>query len=240
MHLGRERASERAGCRVGRPQVGVGKPLGEIFEDRQRLPDLNAAVGERRHLAGARNLAHPLLEVVGIERDHLFFERDSCDLHRDPGPERPRRVVLVADDELERHPCTFMMLSRVVRRLDRSAGSLPGTEAPGDMGNRFQAHALRGLRRQRGALPGCAEEHEALVRSEDRLVILALRIDPEFQHTARTVEGTGHPAFAMELANVAQVDEDDVVAAVERERVLRGQGFDRRVRRPRPAPGRAW
>jgi hypothetical protein len=30
----------------------------------------------------------------------------------------------------------------------------------------------------------------------------------------------------MELANVAQVDEDDVVAAVERERVLRGQGFD--------------
>ena len=30
----------------------------------------------------------------------------------------------------------------------------------------------------------------------------------------------------MELANVAQVDENDIVAAVERERVLRGQGFD--------------
>jgi hypothetical protein len=40
------------------------------------------------------------------------------------------------------------------------------------------------------------------------------------------VESTRHPAFAMELANVAQVDEDDVVTAVERERVLRGQGFD--------------
>jgi hypothetical protein len=36
----------------------------------------------------------------------------------------------------------------------------------------------------------------------------------------------GHPAFAIELANVAQVDEDDVVATVERERVLRGQGLD--------------
>jgi hypothetical protein len=40
------------------------------------------------------------------------------------------------------------------------------------------------------------------------------------------VEGPWNPALAMELANVAQVDEDDVVAAVERERVLRGQGFD--------------
>jgi hypothetical protein len=38
--------------------------------------------------------------------------------------------------------------------------------------------------------------------------------------------GTRHPAFAMELANVAQVDEDHVVAAMKRERVLRGQGFD--------------
>jgi hypothetical protein len=94
------------------------------------------------------------------------------------------------------------------------------------MGNRFQAHALRDLRRQRGALPGCAEEHEALVRGEDRLVIFALRIDPELQHTERTVESIRHPAFAMELANVAQVDANDIVAEEERERVLRGQGFD--------------
>src|SRR6478609_3878916 len=83
------RARQRADSGVGRPQAGGGKPLGEIFEDRQRLPDLNAAVRQRRHLARARNLAHPLLEVVGIERDHLFFERDPCHLHRDPGPERP-------------------------------------------------------------------------------------------------------------------------------------------------------
>ena len=112
---------------------------------------------------------------------------------------------------------------------DASTGPPAAFQAPkppGDMGDRLQAHALRGLRRQRRTLPGCAEEHEALVRSEDRLVILALRVDPEFQHAARTVEGTRNPAFAMQLANVAEVDEDDVVAAVERERVLRGQGFD--------------
>src|SRR3954447_8582774 len=116
--------------------------------------------------------------------------------------------------------------SPVGRRLDRSAGGFPGTEAPGDMSNRFQPHALRGLRRQRRALPGRAEKYEALVRGEDRLVIFALRIDPEFEHAARTVEGAGHAAFAIELANVAQVDEDDVVVPVERERVLRGQGLD--------------
>jgi hypothetical protein len=30
----------------------------------------------------------------------------------------------------------------------------------------------------------------------------------------------------MELTDVAQIDEDDVVAAMERERVMRGQGLD--------------
>src|SRR6476620_7402491 len=117
-------------------------------------------------------------------------------------------------------------LPRVVRRLDRSAGGLPGTEAAGDMRHRFQAHPLRGFRRQRRALPGRAKEYEALVRGEDRLVIFALRIDPEFQHAARTMEGARHPALAMELADVAQIDEDDVVAAMERERIMRGQGLD--------------
>ena len=110
-----------------------------------------------------------------------------------------------------------------------STGPPAAFQAPkpaGDVGDRFQAHALRGLRRQRRALPGRAEEYEALVCGEDRLVIFALRIDPEFEHAARTVEGAGHAAFAIELANVAQVDEHDVVATVQRERVLRGQGLD--------------
>ena len=41
------------------------------------------------------------------------------------------------------------------------------------------------------------------------------------------MEGAGHAALAGELADVAQVDEHDVVAAVQRERLVRGQGLDR-------------
>src|SRR5215475_8807552 len=99
--------------------------------------------------------------------------------------------------------------------VDRAARRLPGAEAAGDMGDRPQAHSLRRLRRQRRALARRAEEYEALVGGEDRLVILALRIDPELEHPARAMEGPGHATLAVELANVAQINEYDVVAAVQ-------------------------
>src|SRR6516165_8626790 len=86
------------------------------------------------------------------------------------------------------------------------------------MRDRSETHALRGLRRQRRALTGGAEEYEALVGGEHRLVILAVGIDPEFQHSARTMKGPRDAPLARELANVAQVDEHDIVAAVERNR----------------------
>ena len=88
--------------RIGRPQARGGKPLGEIFQDRQRLPDVDAVVVQRRHLAGAGNLRHARLEVRSIERDHNLVEGDAGDLHGDPGTERPRRIILVTDDERKR------------------------------------------------------------------------------------------------------------------------------------------
>src|SRR5262245_41630075 len=82
------------------------------------------------------------------------------------------------------------------------------------------------LRRQRRALARRAEEHEALVGREDPLVIFALRIDPELEHPARAMEGAGHTALAVELANVAQVDEHDIVAAMQCERRLDRERLD--------------
>src|SRR6185295_13583865 len=73
---------------------------------------------------------------------------------------------------------------------------------------------------------GGTEEHEALVLGEDRLVVLALRVDPEFQHTARTMEGAGHAAVAVELANVADVHEHDVAASVQLDGVGRRKRLD--------------
>src|SRR6185295_8928018 len=83
------------------------------------------------------------------------------------------------------------------RRLDRPARLAPGAEAAADMGDRLEPHIFGGERGKRRALAGGTEEHEAPVLGEDRLVILALRVDPEFQHTARTMEGAGHAAVAV-------------------------------------------
>src|ERR1043166_1641460 len=115
---------------------------------------------------------------------------------------------------------------RLLRHIHRSARLLPAAKAASDMGDRLEAHALGGWCGKRGAPAARTEEHELLVRREHRLVVRALRVDPELEHAARAVEGAGHAALAVEFADIAQVDEHDVVAAVELERVLDGQVFD--------------
>src|ERR1051326_4064148 len=94
------------------------------------------------------------------------------------------------------------------------------------MRHRLEPHVLRGLRGERRAPAAVAEEDEALVLGEHRLVVRALRIEPEFQHAARAVEGAGNAAVAVELADVAQIHEHDVAAAVELDRVLEAQRLD--------------
>src|ERR1043166_5527136 len=115
---------------------------------------------------------------------------------------------------------------RLLRHIHRAARLLPAAKAAPDMGDRLEAHALGGLRGKRGAPAARTEEHELLVLREHRLVVRALRVDPELEHAARAVEGTRHPALAVEFADVAQVDEHDVVVAVELERVFDRQVFD--------------
>jgi len=51
--------------RIGRPELRGGKTFGEIFQDRQRFPDMDAIVVERGHLAGAGNFRNARLEVGG-------------------------------------------------------------------------------------------------------------------------------------------------------------------------------
>src|SRR5579875_1550502 len=88
-----------------------------------------------------------------------------------------------------------------VRRLDRTACLLPGAEAARDVGDGLQPHALCRLRGERRAQTAGAEEHEFLVLGEDGLVVRALRVDPEFQHAARAMEGARHPAVPPQLPN---------------------------------------
>ena len=100
------------------------------------------------------------------------------------------------------------------RGLDPAAGLFPSAEATGNVRNGLEPHALRGLCRQRGAQTAGAEEHEALVLREGRFVIRAVGIDPELEHAARARKRARHPPLPLELPRIADVNEDDIVAAV--------------------------
>ena len=97
MHLGRERAGAGALGRIRRPELAVA--LRQVLEDGQRIPYRGLAVDQDRHLAGRRMPEDRVLGALLVQRDLLLVEVEAEHLHRDPWPQRPRRVVLVADDE---------------------------------------------------------------------------------------------------------------------------------------------
>src|SRR5262249_37901799 len=78
--------------------------------------------------------AHARLKIRGLERDHLFLESNARDLHGNPRPKRPRGIVLVANDELERHAppsrrCCAVSGDGEGSRRRRSSGSAPGARS---------------------------------------------------------------------------------------------------------------
>src|SRR6516165_3431588 len=112
------------------------------------------------------------------------------------------------------------------RHLDWATGCLPGSKAASDMRDRGKTHALSRLSCQRRALACRAEEYKLLVLGENVLVILAFGINPEFQHSARTVESARHAPLALELANIAQVHKDHITATVQRHGVTGREALD--------------
>src|SRR5262245_8499519 len=93
------------------------------------------------------------------------------------------------------------LLRRNVRLLDRPTGVAPRAEAAADMGDGLQTHALRRLGGERRARTAGAEEHEFPVRRKGRLVILAGRVEPEFQHAAWAMERAGNAPLTVELSD---------------------------------------
>ena len=113
--------------------------------------------------------------------------------------------------------------------LDRAAGVAPGGKAAAHMGDRLQAHVLRGLGRERRTKSAGAVEDEFLVLLEDRLGVGALRIDPEFQHAAGAGEGAGNVAVALDLAGVADIDDHDAWILRGLDGISGADGLDRGV-----------
>src|ERR1700751_1150885 len=69
-------------------------------------------------------------------------------------------------------------------------------------------------------------EDEFLVVLEDRLGIGTRRIDPELQHAAGAGERARNPAVALDLAGIANVDDDRGAALRDSDRLSGTQGLD--------------
>ena len=70
MHLRRNRARMRAPRAVLRPQLRLREFLGEIFDDRKRIPHRDIAIDQRRHLARAGKAENPVL--VRLDDNTIF------------------------------------------------------------------------------------------------------------------------------------------------------------------------
>ena len=113
--------------------------------------------------------------------------------------------------------------------FDCAAGFTPGREAATDMRHRPQAHLLRNLGGKRRTPAAGTVKHEFLVFLKDRLGIGARRIDPELEHAAWAMECAGDPSFTLDLARIAQVDDDGIgqIGAAARKHSCRFGGGDR-------------
>ena len=90
---------------VGGPDAAVGMEVVEPLDDRHRVERREALAGfalpEHRHQTRRGQGVDVRLPVLRVELQHPFGERDAEFGHERPRPERPGRVVLVADDEGE-------------------------------------------------------------------------------------------------------------------------------------------
>src|SRR3974390_1471510 len=128
MHLGRDRTRLRPLRLLHRPQSLFRKFFGNVFDDRQRIPDRDVAVDQHRHLTGARDVKDPLFTgSAGIKRNEYFLEFYVVGAKRQPWPHRPRRIVPVADHELQRHSNGLRFFKRIIltRRLARIQAAWP-------------------------------------------------------------------------------------------------------------------
>src|SRR5882724_5345035 len=106
------------------------------------------------------------------------------------------------------------------------AGLLPRGEAAVHLIDGLEAHLLGDVGGEGRPPRAVAIEDEALAGAEDLFAVRALRIDPEFQHAARTMHGVGDHPLPLELTHIAQVHEHRVILAVPGVRLLEAERLD--------------
>ena len=116
------------------PQAGLGVQLVDILENGEGLPDrARSPCNSTGTRPDGDTVGDGLFPVLVEEQEHLLGEGDTGVAKRQPGPERPRRVILVADDQgqvarchvlVRGHPGGTMELClkyrRIYNRLERA------------------------------------------------------------------------------------------------------------------------
>src|SRR5579859_1655324 len=101
VHLGRDRACERARHRIRRPEQPFRRELRQILRDGETVPDDPVEMMQDRQ-PPARRIAQDLgLGRRLVERDHHLVEIESGRLQHQPRAERPARIVLIAEIDRE-------------------------------------------------------------------------------------------------------------------------------------------
>ena len=138
---------------------------------------------------------------------------------------RPADLTAIVCDFLYLHS-GFVELRKIV--LHAAGIMTPGARDFVHVRDRRKSHVVHRLGRQRRAQAARAEKDELLARGEHILVIRAFGIDPEFQQSARRVEGASDAAVAPQLAHVADVDELQVGIGHRRLHLVDRHRLDRR------------
>ncbi len=99
MHLAADRAAMRArGFSFG-SRPASGRVSLRYSRDRQRVPDLDAVMGEAGHQEGGRQQQQFGARRGVVAGDHLLLEVEAGELAQQPAAQRPGAVVLAGDRE---------------------------------------------------------------------------------------------------------------------------------------------
>ena len=103
VHFAGHRTRQCAPPGIAGPAAAAQPAFVGVLADGQRIPDHLAVVVQHGHPAGRRPVADAGVEFGRIQRQPHFLEGDAGLAQQQPGPQRPGRVVLVADHERGGH-----------------------------------------------------------------------------------------------------------------------------------------
>ncbi len=131
MHFAADRAAMRALRPVGRQQPGLRHDLVQIFGDRQRVPHLDAVMGQAGHQERRRQQQQFGAGRGVVGADMLLLEVQPGQLAQQPAAQRPGGIVLAGDGERAGHGHSLLISADYLTLDQRLIRRLASTVRPG-------------------------------------------------------------------------------------------------------------